>query len=355
MKKQLPRNTWFALTMIALLATLLAFVALDLAPKAPKRATVAAASKPSPTQTGIPPTTAPPTLPPTLSPTLTRTLTPSPVPTSQPSPTLTATLAPSPTATPEQLEPQDHYWFLRPVDTDYHDRVSRVYPYGSRLDGSYPIHHGVEFVNPMGTPLRAVADGVVEVVGGDQTTVYGARDDYYGQLIVLRLNAQLDGEPLYALYGHISEALVEVGEPVVAGQVIGLVGMAGVAEGPHLHFEVRIGGNDYGNTVNPELWVEPLPGRGTLAGVVRGADGNPIDTELRLVLSTPENPGQWRYDVVTYPASQVNPDPVWGENFGIGDLTVGDWVVSAFVNGGLIEQVVTIREGETTWLELPPE
>ena len=275
--------------------------------------------------------------------------------------TLTATLTPTPLAAQAAMRPtrapyiglterSDHYWMMRPLDDEHNDAVARFYPYGSRQDGSYPIHHGVEFVNPLGTPVRAVADGEIVVAGGDQIDVLGARDGFYGLVVVLKLDRAMDGMPVYALYGHLSEPRVAVGQRVSAGQVIGLVGETGAAEAPHLHFEVRVGANDYQHTVNPELWLEPRPGYGTLAGVLLSNAGTIVDDEARLIIRSAS--GAARYETHTYPAVGVNPDPGWLENFGVGDLAAGNWTVQTFHRGQLLEATVNIVAGETTWLEI---
>jgi len=211
------------------------------------------------------------------------------------------------------------------------------------------VHHGVEFVNPLGTPVLAVADGQIVVAGDDRTVVYGARDGFYGQLIVLKLDSQLGGQPVYALYGHLYQIGVTVGQHVRAGQSIGLVGQEGAAEGPYLHFEVRLGANDYDHTVNPELWVVPRPGKGTLAGVLLDNKGVRINDEVRLVLTSA---GGERAEVTTYPSVGVNADPAWLESFCIGDLTAGNWQAQAFVRNQLLQESFTIVAGQTTWLQL---
>ena len=230
--------------------------------------------------------------------------------------------------------------------------MARTYPYASRLDGTYPVHHGVEFVNALGTTVRAVADGDIVVAGEDVMQVYGARDGFYGQLIIQHLDQTLYGQEVYVLYAHLSQIDVAVGQPVREGEAIGQVGMSGYAEGPHVHLEVRVGSNDYGRTVNPELWLQPRTGHGTLAGLILGPDGAPMP-EARLTLYRAQAPTvPYRY-LVTYPTHQVNSDPAWGENFGTGDLPAGAYHLYAYVGNQLYTTDVAVRAGATTWVSLP--
>ena len=59
----------------------------------------------------------------------------------------------------------------------------------------------------------------------------------YGHCVVID-----HGYSLATVYGHQSQLLVQVGDIVTAGQVIGLVGSTGISTGPHLHLEVRLRG-----------------------------------------------------------------------------------------------------------------
>lgn len=262
----------------------------------------------------------------------------------------TATSSPRATIKPVDTIRRDHYWLQRPIAQPGEDRVARFYPYGSRMDGSYPVHYGVEMVNPEGTPVLAPASGVVVVAGADDQQVYGARVGFYGLVVIIQLDQRFQGAPVYVVLGHLSEVQVAVGQPVAAGQQVGLVGATGYAESPHLHSEVRVGKNDYRATVNPELWYKPRAGYGTLAGALLDGQGHLVDSEVKLVLRSPEG---MVYEVFTYPLDNVNPDPEWTENFAIGDLEPGTWTAEVFYRGTLYTQEFAISAGQTTWLVIP--
>jgi murein DD-endopeptidase MepM/ murein hydrolase activator NlpD len=91
-------------------------------------------------------------------------------------------------------------------------------------------HTGLDFAAPSGTPIRAIANGVITSVGYD-----GA----YGNKSVLTLD---DGTELW--FCHQTSFAVSDGQEVRAGEVIGYVGATGNVTGPHLHLEVRPGAGD---------------------------------------------------------------------------------------------------------------
>ena len=70
---------------------------------------------------------------------------------------------------------------------------------------------------------------------------YGPATHFYGNLVVVRLDQHYHGQPVFNLYGHMRSIASRPGEHVQAGDTLGAVGSTGVAIGPHLHFEVRVG------------------------------------------------------------------------------------------------------------------
>ncbi len=352
-ERGLPQHAWFAGAMALVLLGLIVSVLLGWNPMPAQRYQVAAALRRTPTPTAPPPTPTAVTATPTqerhaspagATPDLSREVSGEISPIS---------MMPRPTPTPFPPQPRtfvDHYWLERPFGPGGQQRAERFYPYGSRGDGTYPIHHGADFTSPMGTTIRAVADGIVRVAGDDTLQVYGARDDFYGLLVIQELDRTLEGEPIFVLYGHLSQVAVQPGQRVATGDKLGEVGMSGVAMGPHLHLEVRLGENDYLHTVNPDLWLQPLPGHGTLAGELLSAKGEPI-AEALLVLFRAGSTTPYRF-FYSYPASRVNADPAWGENLCTGDVPAGRWTVQARYKGLVTSRDVTINAGETAWVSI---
>ena len=107
--------------------------------------------------------------------------------------------------------------------------------------GSYPhFHTGIDLVEPFGSPVYAADDGVVALVGSSSSG--------YGNYVVIAHSGGLN-----TLYGHLSTALVKVGQSVTQGTPVGLEGSTGNSTGAHLHFELRINQSP----VNPAPYLPP--------------------------------------------------------------------------------------------------
>jgi len=116
--------------------------------------------------------------------------------------------------------------FLRaPVEFRY---ISSGYTTGNRVVmevGLYGPHRAIDYAAALGTPIRAIGDGVV--------THASWNSHGYGNLTSIRHNATYSSN-----YAHQSKFAVKVGDRVKQGQVIGYVGSTGASTGPHLHFEL---------------------------------------------------------------------------------------------------------------------
>jgi murein DD-endopeptidase MepM/ murein hydrolase activator NlpD len=93
-------------------------------------------------------------------------------------------------------------------------------------------HKGVDYAAPIGTRVKASADGIVEFVGSKGG---------YGKVIVIKHNNKIS-----TVYGHLSDFATGLrqGTKVSLGEVIAFVGMTGLATGPHLHYEFLLNGEN---------------------------------------------------------------------------------------------------------------
>lgn len=98
----------------------------------------------------------------------------------------------------------------------------------SPLTGRRQLHEGIDVASPYGSPVVATGDGVITFAG---------RWGGLGQKVVID-----HGYGLTTVYGHNSRLAVQEGDRVRRGQIIAAVGSSGRSTGPHLHYEVLVGG-----------------------------------------------------------------------------------------------------------------
>jgi murein DD-endopeptidase MepM/ murein hydrolase activator NlpD len=251
-----------------------------------------------------------------------------------------------------------HFWLDRPIPTDsgYVNYVDRSYPYGSTQGGLREPHHGVEFFNGAGTPIIAAAAGTVVVAGQDLAVAYGPAINFYGKLVVVQLDQLYNGQPVFNLYGHMLSIRVRAGDHVDAGDTLGAVGATGVAIGPHLHFEVRVGRNEYTATRNPELWLKPLTSDGkpwaAVAGRVVDLDGNllpEVTVAIKPISTTADKPHNRFVSTYADDPNQINGDDQLQENFAIGDMPPGLYSVSVSTSK-FYEQSLTVYPNQVAWV-----
>ncbi len=257
---------------------------------------------------------------------------------------------------------RDHYWFIRPVDSNANNAGLFYYPYGSdgpSKENPLIVHHGIDMPNPIGQVVRAAGSGWVTWASDGLRTTDGIFENSpsYGNVVRIEHDFGYEGQKLWTIYAHLSATLVVNGQYVRAGDAIGLVGNTGRVSGPHMHFEVRMGEDRYRSTYNPVLWMVPYVGTGVIAGRVvdeRGELAQDADVTVRNWATGLQQDTTTTY-VYTNTESEVNADPNWGENFAIGDVPVGRYQVIVTLNGQRIVELVNVYEGMTTFVELKPE
>lgn len=101
-------------------------------------------------------------------------------------------------------------------------------------------HSGTDFRAAIGTPIKAINDGIVKI----------SKDRFYaGGSVVID-----HGAGIYSQYYHLSKMNVKVGDIVKKGDIVGLSGDTGRVSGPHLHFGIMVNNNQ----VNPLNFIETI-------------------------------------------------------------------------------------------------
>ncbi len=117
--------------------------------------------------------------------------------------------------------------FASPISDGYGARVAPCY-------GCSTFHNGVDFTPGGGSPIYAIADGVVRYA---EVSDYGFGNHVY-------IVSEINGHQVESLYAHMqmNSSPLHAGDVVHVGDFVGLVGMTGTATGNHLHFEIKLDG-----------------------------------------------------------------------------------------------------------------
>lgn len=125
--------------------------------------------------------------------------------------------------------------------------------FGIRIHPIYKIrrmHAGLDFTSPLGTPIYATGNGVIEEAG---------QESGYGNCVIINHSYSFK-----TLYGHMNRYIVKKGQRIKRGDLIGYVGNTGASTGPHLHYEVWKNGepvnpvNFFYNDLTPQEYVAVL-------------------------------------------------------------------------------------------------
>jgi murein DD-endopeptidase MepM/ murein hydrolase activator NlpD len=259
------------------------------------------------------------------------------------------TFTPPPQILRASSQAWDHFWLHRPV-REGPVWTDKYYPYGSTRGGLLRPHHGVEFNVSLNSEILAAAAGTVRVAGDDRLATYGPTANFYGNLVVIEHDFLFEGQPVFTLYAHLSHVLVQVGQAVQTHDLIALSGASGLADGPHMHFEVRVGENSYDATRNPLLWLYPFPDRGVVAGRVTWPGGALVQ-EAPLTLRRLDAPSPYA-STTTYAGTTVNGDDNWQENFAFDDVVAGYYELVLNAAEKKITAEFWVRPYQTTFVEM---
>lgn len=235
----------------------------------------------------------------------------------------------------------DHFYFASPIAANEVNIPVFDYRYGGVFFEDI-VHTGIDIPAPRGTPIKAAGAGTViwagygVYKGGYDTT------DPYGLAVTIQHDFGYKNQPLFTIYGHMSEINVVEGQHVETGDLLGLVGETGAVTGPHLHFEVRMGENDFFSTRNPELWLVPPIGWGIIAGRVTDTIGQPL-YDQQILITDPQAEKNWF--AWSYGKTTVNSDSYYQENLVIGDIPAGSYLLRATFGGMYFNAPIEVQAG----------
>ncbi len=251
-------------------------------------------------------------------------------------------------------------WFKRPIALTDNSFIDQTYRYGSTMGGNFQQHQGVEFNNPDGTPVYAIGSG---------TVVYAGPAEAGALTVAIRHDTPLSANGkryrVFSTYYHNSSLAVKPGRKVARGALIARVGNTGRATNDHLHLEISASPSDSvalvvdslqrfpPYTTNPELWIEPLPGTGIVAGQVLDSAGAPV-RQARIYGITKRDPSDTPYSFAETYGDKAHPHPLYGEHFAVGDVPPGTFTVGTEINGKKVFRQIVVEEGKLTWVVFRP-
>lgn len=120
-------------------------------------------------------------------------------------------------------------------------------PFGYRIHPvtkERKLHKGIDIGAPLGTQVKAIADGTVVYAGSNDPKGYGT--------YVILNHGKINGKNITSEYGHLSSYAVSSGQKVKQGCIIARSGNSGASSGPHLHLTIK----ENGTAVNPQKYIK---------------------------------------------------------------------------------------------------
>jgi len=234
-------------------------------------------------------------------------------------------------------------------------RLMRPVPDNIQTNGSYLFgepnfqnpslaHHGIDISIAYDT-VRSASDGIVYAVGyNPNDPVGGYEPGGAGNYIIIK--SMWNIKVIYLNYFHLTKPLKSNGDSIFVNMPIAISGNTGNSTGPHLHFEIREGTQSPSGLRtrrNPELWVA-INGMGAIYGrIPNAANSSRVDI-------APDPKPRPPYTTFGYALTYNFNDPAiqsddnYGENYAIGDVKPGTYVITAL--NGTYRRTVTVNAGE---------
>jgi len=234
-------------------------------------------------------------------------------------------------------------------------RLMRPVPDNIQTNGSYLFgepnfqnpslaHHGIDISIAYDT-VRSASDGIVYAVGyNPNDPVGGYEPGGAGNYIIIK--SMWNIKVIYLNYFHLTKPLKSNGDSIFVNMPIAISGNTGNSTGPHLHFEIREGTQSPSGLRtrrNPELWVA-INGMGAIYGrIPNAANSSRVDIAPD---PKPRPPYTTFGYALTYNFNDpaIQSDDIYGENYAIGDVKPGTYVITAL--NGTYRRTVTVNAGE---------
>jgi N-acetylmuramoyl-L-alanine amidase len=224
--------------------------------------------------------------------------------------------------------------------------IDQTWLFGEQYE-THPLKRGVSFNVPAGTPVRAVAHGVVVAVNYDALP---APSLPYARSVLIEHTEQIKGVTVYTMYGQMADVVVTQGQQLAAGTVLGRTGKPYDINindrSTEFEFEVRLGDKIADMAQNPELFIEHVPGgTGMIVGRLvnkdfRSLPGRRIDGARKSEVSHP----YYSYSLTYAPDARSSS---WQENFVIGDVPPGAYELRF---PGAAPRAVNVQAGKVAYL-----